>query len=76
MFKLSVIALGLAVVLSLPQIATAAPGKHFNKVIYVIFENTDYSDALAQPFMGQLAKQGALLSNIVALVHREHVQSS
>lgn len=49
----------------------AAPkrGKYFDRVIFVLFENTNYSAALKQPFFGKLAKQGALFSNFMALTH-------
>jgi hypothetical protein len=61
------IAIGFA--LSLSSVAFATAGKHFDRVIYVVFENTDYKEAVAQPFMARLAQQGALFSNLVALVH-------
>ncbi len=39
----------------------------FNKVMIVVLENANYADAMAQPFLGQLAKSGALLSNFSAV---------
>lgn len=39
------------------------------KVMVVIFENTDYASALAKPFFGKLAHDGALLSNVYAETH-------
>ncbi len=39
------------------------------KVVEVIFENTDYSGAIGQPFFAQLAKAGVLLTNFRAIGH-------
>jgi hypothetical protein len=50
-----------------PQAAES--GKYFDRVITVIFENTNYSDALAQPFFKKLATGGANFSNFLALAH-------
>ena len=48
----------------------AEPGSHsvprFDKVMIVILENANYMDALAQPFLANLAKGGALLSEFHA----------
>lgn len=41
----------------------------FKRVMVVILENTDYGDALAQPFLGELAKGGALLAQSYAVTH-------
>ncbi|HEY7166143.1 MAG TPA: alkaline phosphatase family protein [Candidatus Binatia bacterium] len=41
----------------------------FGKVMIVVLENANYRDALAQPFLGQFAKQGALLSEYYAEAH-------
>lgn len=41
----------------------------FNKVMIIILENANYADAVAQPFMGKFAKNGALLDNFHALTH-------
>ena len=38
-------------------------------VFVVIMENTNYEDALLLPFMGNLAKQGALLANMNGVIH-------
>src|SRR5690349_4032039 len=37
--------------------------------MFVILENADYSDALAQPFFASLALRGALLTNVRAVAH-------
>lgn len=51
------------------QAKTAMNGKHFDRAIFVVFENTDYSQALSQPFFNQLAAAGANFTNFTALVH-------
>lgn len=47
--------------------AGAAPS--FKKVVIVVLENTDFQDALVQPFMSELAKKGALLKDFHAITH-------
>lgn len=49
--------------------ATPPAGKYFDRAIFVIFENTNYMDALKQPFFNQLAAHGASFSNLMALTH-------
>ncbi len=41
----------------------------FQKIMIVVFENTDYEHALARPFFGKLAKEGALLTGYYAVSH-------
>lgn len=38
-------------------------------VLTVVLENTDYEQALAQPFLAQLARNGGLLTNYTAVTH-------
>jgi len=38
----------------------------FKKVLIVIFENTDYQEAVSPPFFAKFAKDGALLTNFFA----------
>lgn len=57
------------VLFSLQSFAAPKKGKFFDRAIFVLFENTNYSTALKQPFFGQLARQGALFSNFMALTH-------
>ena len=45
----------------------ADKGKYFDRAIIVIFENTNYSNAIKQPFFKKIADQGALFSNFLAL---------
>lgn len=47
----------------------AQNGKYFDRAIFVLFENTNYSDAIKQPFFKQLADRGAHFSNFLALTH-------
>ena len=66
---------GIAAVLLLPIALAhgAEPGSgslpRFDKVMIVILENANYRDALVQPFLGNLAKSGALLSEFYAETH-------
>src|SRR4051812_44209837 len=41
----------------------------FKKVFIIVLENADYDRALKQPFLHQLSKQGALLTNYFAITH-------
>jgi phospholipase C len=41
----------------------------FKKVVIVVLENANYADAMAQPFLNKLAKNGALLSHFYAETH-------
>ncbi len=52
--------------LSLSAWAQTTPIDH---VFIVVMENTDYQNALAQPFMGELSRQGALLTNMNGVIH-------
>ncbi len=60
--------LAIVAVLVLPPVSgqRAEPGSQpvarFNKVMIVVLENANYADAMAQPFLKQLAAGGALLS--------------
>lgn len=49
--------------------SAAEPKPAFNKVLIVVLENTDLADALAQPFMAELAKKGGLLKDYRAVRH-------
>lgn len=44
-------------------------GKNFNKVLYIVFENTEFSQAIVQPYFKQLINEGALLTNFHAAIH-------
>ncbi len=58
----------LVVLLSiLPCTVFGAP--HFQKVLVIVFENTDFGDALKQPYFNSLVKEGSLLTNYHALTH-------
>jgi hypothetical protein len=53
------------------QFTFAGPGngKYFNKVIFIVFENTNYKDAIQQPFFKELANNGAHFSGLAAITH-------
>ena len=57
--------------LALSFSAAAAPkkGRNFDRAIFVLFENTNYSSAIRQPFFKKLADDGAHFSNFFALAH-------
>ena len=44
-------------------------GKYFDRAIFVLFENTNYSVAIKQPYFKQLADQGAHFTNFVSATH-------
>jgi hypothetical protein len=69
MDKLKSICAALIFWIGLPTFASPIPGQNFDRALIFIFENTDYKDALAQPFFGSLAKHGALFSKFYAEVH-------
>lgn len=49
--------------------ASLAVGNRFKKVIWVVFENTNYKEALKQPDFANAAKLGALFTNLKAEDH-------
>ncbi len=61
----------LSILMFTTSLSNALPvtGKYFDRAIFVIFENTNYEDALKQPFFKQLANDGALLTNMNAVLH-------
>ena len=44
-------------------------GNNFNKVLIVVFENTDFNNAIKQPYFSSLAKEGSLSLNYHAATH-------
>src|SRR5579862_2196828 len=54
-----------------PRVSISAPAttQSFSKIMIVVLENTDYDDALEQPFLASLAKRGMLLTNFTAETH-------
>lgn len=54
---------------SVPSQSTDVTGKHFDRVIYVLFENTNFQVVMRQPFFSQLAHDGALFTNFTAQAH-------
>jgi hypothetical protein len=71
--KKGFVAIAVILLLSIALARGAEPGSRsvprFDKVMIVILENANYVDALAQPFLGNLAKRGALLSEFHAETH-------
>ncbi len=51
------------------QTVFAQTNTHFKKVVWIVFENTNYSKALAQPYFNKISKQGALFTNLMAEDH-------
>jgi hypothetical protein len=68
MLKMSVILLG-SILLTAGICNAQVQGKHFDRAIFVLFENTDYRDALNQQFFAELAGKGASFSNFTAETH-------
>jgi hypothetical protein len=54
-------------VMMLSSAANATPS--FKKITIVVLENTNYANAIQQPFFSSLIKQGALLNNFMGVVH-------
>jgi len=55
--------------LSLQNFANADSGKYFDRVIIVVFENTNYSEAMKESFFTKLANEGANFTNFNSLTH-------
>lgn len=66
---LNKIVLLIITLLTLGAQAKAATGKYFDHAIIVVLENTNYANALQQPFLKQLADSGATFSNLTGLTH-------
>ncbi len=49
--------------------AYALSGPHFKKVVVIVFENTNYNDAIKNPIFKNLAANGALFTNFLAETH-------
>jgi hypothetical protein len=50
--------------------AEPKPGdRHFRRIIMVVLENTNYSEAVKQPFLKSLMQKGATLTNLRAITH-------
>jgi len=44
-------------------------GKWFERIVVINLENTDYTDAMAVPYLRKLASEGVLLTNYYAISH-------
>ncbi|KAG0172521.1 hypothetical protein DFQ28_010626 [Apophysomyces sp. BC1034] len=60
-----------ALATALPVKRALVPGKHFDRVMIIIFENQDYDTAHGDPYYGTLAEKhnGVVLSNYMSLTH-------
>ncbi|MCB0377227.1 MAG: hypothetical protein KDD33_01925 [Bdellovibrionales bacterium] len=58
----------LFLMLFLPTRAVAQ-GQHFDRILIIVFENTDYDQALKQPFFKKMADEGVLFTNFDGLTH-------
>ncbi|MHB2016679.1 MAG: alkaline phosphatase family protein [Candidatus Xenobia bacterium] len=59
----------MVLLLLLGGLAAATPAPRFNRFCIVMLENADFQDAVKQPFLAGLARQGALLTNYHAIGH-------
>ncbi|RKP12706.1 phosphoesterase family-domain-containing protein [Piptocephalis cylindrospora] len=44
-------------------------GKWFDRIVVINLENTDYADAITDPYLAQLSRSGTLLSKYSAITH-------
>jgi hypothetical protein len=49
------------------QALVAITGKHFDRALIIVLENQNYSSVTEDPFLAQLAGEGASFSNFRAL---------
>jgi hypothetical protein len=68
-FLLTLFVLGLTAISCIASESTPVPTKHFDRVIQIVLENSDYSQSLANPYLHELAKRGTLFTNFHALTH-------
>lgn len=67
--RISLLSTFIAITALTPQAQSGTSGKHFDRAIFVLFENTNYSEAMKQPFLAELAANGAQFTNFVAQTH-------
>jgi acid phosphatase len=64
------LAISASTVSAAPVIASSPPASESpRKIMTVVLENTNYEDALRQPFLASLAHRGALLTHFTAEAH-------
>ncbi|MBL7687528.1 MAG: hypothetical protein JNJ49_05795 [Bdellovibrionaceae bacterium] len=70
-FKFYVMAMVSAMVMVVSSLSGAAPksGRHFDRAIFVIFENENYSSVISEPFFKELAQKGANFTDFRAITH-------
>jgi hypothetical protein len=49
--------------------ANAVIGKHFERVLIIVLENQDYRNAIKDPYLARLAREGVSFTNFSALSH-------
>lgn len=54
---------------SVSSYAAPKSGNHFDRVIFVIFENENYSSVISEPFFKELSQQGANFTDFRAITH-------
>ena len=69
MFKISYSIVILLLFGTLSSLANPRSGKYFDRVVFVVFENTNYSDVIKQNFFAKLAVSGANFTNFMAITH-------
>lgn len=67
MFKLILLTIFFASTIT--HAAPSVTNSHFKKVLIIVLENTDAQTALKQPYLQNLANQGALLQNMSGVTH-------
>lgn len=67
LFFLTTTLLALSSLIISPRAFAQAP--HFSKVVWIVFENTNFDEALNQPTFASIAKQGALFTNFEGSTH-------
>lgn len=66
---MKLLSLLLSLLLTVSLSAQADNNQHFKKVLIIVLENTDYQEALKQPFLKQLTQQGTLLTKMSGITH-------
>ncbi len=55
--------------LIMAMISLNTQAANFKKVLIIVFKNTDYNNAVKQPYFSSLTKEGALFTNFKAPIH-------
>lgn len=70
-FQICAMAAVSTMVTVISSLSLAAPktGQHFDRAIFVIFENENYSSVISEPFFKELAQKGANFTDFRAITH-------